>query len=340
MLIVNIPIEPVRGRYSEDWAKWFSEELTSRKFNFITIAGPPLRTEIKDGAFLDVIATTHYKSHQVVQIANAVDSELIPRNEKVIFLLHDGWFPVEQLAYMRDMLGCHDWKFLGIFHAGTYDRWDQTAQHGLYTWGEDIENGWFKIYDKIIVASDFHRNLLVRTRKVDHGRIKVIPWKVTVPQDLIGTAKENWVVFPHRHDPEKMSDLFFKFHSPFEYGTYKDCLKDYSVYDTHVSPTKRRYYEMLAKSKICLSFSLQETFGIAMVEAVLLGCIPLVPDRLSYQEMYPRCFRYKGESEFKEKLAKFCSGDVPFNQLQFLKYKFIRWAGAFFNNLEDEIHNL
>ena len=38
--------------------------------------------------------------------------------------------------------------------------------------------------------------------------------------------------------------------------------------------------------------ALQETWGIAMIESVLSGCIPIVPDRLSYSELYPALFKY------------------------------------------------
>src|SRR5580692_5184979 len=153
MMIVNVPIEPIEMRYSADWCRWFEEELTTRKYEFRTILPATLTGKIRDGAFLDVIGTTKFKADQIDTICLLVDRGYIPRNERVVFLIHDGWFPVEQLAYMRDMLGCHEWKFVGLFHAGTYDRWDQTAQHGMASWGEDIENGWFKIYDEIIVAS-------------------------------------------------------------------------------------------------------------------------------------------------------------------------------------------
>lgn len=340
-MIINIPIEPIESRYSMDWYKWFERELTDRQFKYKTIIPKPLTDKIRDGAFLDVVGTTHFKATQIASVAWNVDQGIIPRNERVVFLIHDGWFPIEQLAYMRDMLGCHAWKFVGLFHAGTYDRWDQTAQHGMYTWGEDIENGWFKIYDKIIVASDYHMNLILQNREVHQSKFAVIPWKVEVPQ--INIKKENWIVFPHRHDLEKQPYLFNvnNFKEPIGYWAIDPNAICESLEDAKIKGTvKSRYYETLAKSKICVSFSLQETFGIAMVESVLLGCIPLVPDRLSYKEMYPRCFRYQGESEFKEKLTKFCNGDVPVNQLQFLQDKFRRNAAEFFNSLEDVINNV
>lgn len=301
MKIVNVPIEPVRGRYSEDWGKWFEAAFAKYQYikdvDYITIAGPALRTEIKDGAFLDVIATNHYKANQIQKICAAVDSGVIPRYGRVVFLIHDGWFPIEQLAYMRDMLKCHDWRFVGLFHAGTYDPWDQTAQNKMYTWGEDYENSLFKIFDKIIIASYFHRDLLLSTRRVSPSKLHVIPWKVEVPDRyrVDWYSKKNQIVFPHRHNPEKQPDLFYAMQS-LPIGWEK-------IATSKVCHSKEDYYQVLFESKIAVSFSLQETFGIAMVEAVLLGCLPLVPNRLSYSEMYPTCFKYNDMDQFAKKMT-------------------------------------
>jgi hypothetical protein len=49
---------------------------------------------------------------------------------------------------------------------------------------------------------------------------------------------------------------------------------------------------LLATSKIVFSASLQETLGISAYEGALLNSIPMVPDRLSYSEMYQDIFKY------------------------------------------------
>jgi hypothetical protein len=338
MMICNVPIEPIEERYSADWNRWFKQELIDRKYSYVNISLAPRVDKIREGAFLDVIGTMHYKAIQIAKIAEYVDDGTIPRNEKVIFLVHDGWFPIEQLAYMRDMLGCYEWKFVGIFHAGTYDRWDQTAQHGMYQWGEDLENAWFKIYDMVVVASDYHANLLMETRNIPLRKIEIIPWKVEVPKDLIGTKKINCIVYPHRFNVEKQPELYYKLQQSF----HPEGESDWFAIDTaERQKTKHAYYEVLAKSKIAVSFSLQETFGIAMVEAVLLGCIPLVPDRLAYQEMYPKTFRYQGEKEFKEKLDTFCNKSFSIEtELSILQENFKRQSELFFPDLFRLIEDL
>jgi hypothetical protein len=52
---------------------------------------------------------------------------------------------------------------------------------------------------------------------------------------------------------------------------------------------------MLNQSKIVFSANLQETLGISCYEALCVGAVPMVPDRLSYTEMYSDAFKYPSE---------------------------------------------
>jgi hypothetical protein len=305
--IINVPIESLEDRYSADWNRWFDDYIVKNNLggSTLTIYPTPLRDKIKEGDFLDIVGTNYFKSKQIAEICERVDCGHIPRDEKVVFLIQDGWFPIEQLAYLRDMLGCHYWKFVGIFHAGTYSKWDLTARSHMYTWGEDLENSWFKIYDKIIVGSWHHKSLLRETRKVPIHKIKIIPWHVEVPK-LDITKKENIVVFPHRLNVEKQPDLFLEIIDScnMEGWTFRLSANE--------CKTKQEYYQLLAKSKIAVSLGLEELFGIAMVEATLLGCIPLVPDAFSYKEMYSGPCRYEDIKELKGNLARLMKGYTAF----------------------------
>jgi hypothetical protein len=49
---------------------------------------------------------------------------------------------------------------------------------------------------------------------------------------------------------------------------------------------------LLGEAKIVFSASLQETLGIGCYEGAIVDAIPMVPDRLSYTEMYYDTFKY------------------------------------------------
>jgi glycosyltransferase involved in cell wall biosynthesis len=68
-----------------------------------------------------------------------------------------------------------------------------------------------------------------------------------------------------------------------------------------------RYFGWLDKGSIIVSTANQENFGMSVVEAIRCGCIPLLPDRLSYPEIIPKPFHadflYKNHAELVEKLC-------------------------------------
>jgi len=53
------------------------------------------------------------------------------------------------------------------------------------------------------------------------------------------------------------------------------------------------YHALQAGADIILSTALHEFQGLAVMQAVRAGCMPLVPDRLAYREMYPEHCRYQ-----------------------------------------------
>jgi glycosyltransferase involved in cell wall biosynthesis len=50
---------------------------------------------------------------------------------------------------------------------------------------------------------------------------------------------------------------------------------------------RSRYLELLGRADVVVSCANQELFGVAVVEAVAAGCVPVLPDGLSYPEVIP-----------------------------------------------------
>ena len=71
--------------------------------------------------------------------------------------------------------------------------------------------------------------------------------------------------------------------------------------------SREKYRKWLMQGIIVISTANQENFGISVVEAIRYGCIPLLPDGLSYPEIIPKAFHgdflYKDETELVEKLC-------------------------------------
>lgn len=57
------------------------------------------------------------------------------------------------------------------------------------------------------------------------------------------------------------------------------------------------YLQVLFEADMVLSTALHEFQGLAVLEAVRGGCVPVVPDRLAYPEIYPSEYRYASNPE-------------------------------------------
>jgi glycosyltransferase involved in cell wall biosynthesis len=67
------------------------------------------------------------------------------------------------------------------------------------------------------------------------------------------------------------------------------------------------YIGWLRQGRVVVSTAIQENFGMSIVEAIRMGCHPLLPDRLSYPEILPREFHaaclYASPRELADRLA-------------------------------------
>lgn len=280
MKIINVPIESLEERYSLQWNYWFPMEFMKHNIDFITVGGSRLQSNISVGSFLDVIDTNYYKASQLEELCVLFHKGEIKDGDVIFF--HDLWFPgIEMLQYIRQ--GLHlNFKIMGILHAGTWDENDFLSRKGMTCWAEYIENGWFRFIDKIFVATEYHKRLLLSKRILNANQVVVTGLPIYPDEFVKDVKKENIIIFPHRLDPEKQPQLFDRLAVMlrFDYPNWK------FVKTKEVCKNKKEYYDLLNRAKIAVSFAKQETFGIAMLESLFCGCIPVVPDRLSYSELF------------------------------------------------------
>ncbi len=122
-------------------------------------------------------------------------------------------------------------------------------------------------------------------------------WKKEVNKRLnknVLDIKRNLIVFPHRLDKEKAPEIFDKL---------AKRMPEYEFVKTmEVTKDKKEYYELIRYAKVVFSASLQETFGIGTVEAMMLGAIPVVPNRLTYPELYSTRFIYADLTDAESKI--------------------------------------
>jgi glycosyltransferase involved in cell wall biosynthesis len=297
--IFLVDLESVETRYTGQWKSHVPELLKKEGHNVQVISGPAdIPSATTPGAFLNFGGTNIYKSVQVEQISRLFCAGSVRANDHFIFT--DAWHPgIINLKYMSELLNIPV-KIHALWHAGSYDPQDFLGRLiGNAPWVRHAEQSFFHAIDHNYFATDFHIKLFtdVLLREVDamsihnwttKGKIIQTGWPMdymdTTLQAYKGMEKQNLIVFPHRIAPEKQVEIF---------RDLKQQLPEYEfVVCQDQQLTKNEYHNILGQAKIVFSGSLQETLGIGCYEGAIVDAIPMVPNRLSYSEMYLDEFKY------------------------------------------------
>ncbi|MBN1766450.1 MAG: DUF3524 domain-containing protein [Sedimentisphaerales bacterium] len=94
---------------------------------------------------------------------------------------------------------------------------------------------------------------------------------------------------------------------------------------------RQRYLYLLRRADIVVSTAIHEFFGLSVLEAVAAGCRPLLPNRLSYPELFPpdshKYLLYKNQQSLRDQLTQLCqNGNLPLpvslvNQIKQLNWR-------------------
>ena len=198
----------------------------------------------------------------------------------------------------------------GLWHAGSYDPQDFLGRLvGDKPWVRHAEKSFYHAFDHNYFATDFHIHMFYKNliqadpdRKqtmyktvlddvVFNNKVVRTGWPMEYMQDTLlmykNMPKRDLILFPHRIAPEKQVDIF------------RDLAKHLPQYEFVVCQdkqlTKHEYHTLLGESKLVFSANLQETLGISCYEGAVVDAIPMVPDRLSYTEMYFDMFKYESK---------------------------------------------
>jgi glycosyltransferase involved in cell wall biosynthesis len=276
-----------------------------RKFtdvDIINISGGEESIEASPGAFLNFQATNIYKNNQMNEIARRFTNDVKPGDK---FIFTDAWHTgILQLKYMSELLGIPV-EIHALWHAGSYDEHDFLGRLIKdKKWTYATESALFHAIDHNYFATNFHIDTFVHKipERIDHpgerqGQIdqyieseKIVRsgWPMeympTMFSQIDHSQKEDIIIFPHRIAPEKQPEIFRDLAMALPEYQFVLC-QDRKL-------AKEDYHKLLAKSKVLWSANLQETLGISPFEGALLGVIPLLPDRLSYTEMYDSKYLY------------------------------------------------
>ena len=289
-MIYIVDIEAVETRYTAEWKKHLPKQIKrSTNQEVITISGGETPQATTPGAFLNFGGTNVYKSKQLEQIATMFCEGKVKDGD--YFLYTDAWNPtVIQLKYMAELLGVKI-KIGGMWHAGSYDPADFLGRLiGDKPWVRNAERSMFECFDQNFFASNFHIDLFKQSFDFTDKFVKT-GWPMEYMQNELdmykGLPKKDIILFPHRLAPEKQPNIFYDL---------KEAMPQYEFIVCQEKELKKNdYHNLLAESKLIFSANTQETLGISGYEGLLLDTIAMVPDRLSYKEMFLPEFKYPSE---------------------------------------------
>jgi hypothetical protein len=297
MNIFIVDIEAVESRYTGEWQRHVPNLLRKAGHNVNIISGPTdIPSATTPGAFLNFGGTNIYKAKQVETMGRLFCDGAVCAGDHFIFT--DAWHPgVINLKYMSELLGIPV-TIHGLWHAGSYDPQDFLGRLvGNKPWVRHAEKSFFHAFDHNYFATQFHSTMFLNNlldgaddRKSYFPSKKMVHtgWPMEYMDNILtpykGMKKRDLIVFPHRIAPEKQVEIF------------RDLAKHLPQYEFVVCQdqqlSKHEYHTLLGQAKIVFSANLQETLGISCYEGALVGAIPMVPNRLSYSEMYYNTFKY------------------------------------------------
>jgi hypothetical protein len=299
-----VDLEAVETRYTGQWKDHVPRLLIGAGHDVQVISGPTdIPSATTPGAFLNFGGTNIYKSAQVEQIGRLFCAGSVSPGSHFIFT--DAWHPgIINLKYMSELLGIPV-KIHALWHAGSYDPQDFLGRLiGAAPWVRNAEKAFYEAADHNYFATQFHIDMFALNlyqawgerefwldQQLLNKKIIRSGWPMEYMSHILlessKRVKRNLILFPHRLAPEKQVEIF------------KDLATALPEYEFVVCQeqqlTKAEYHSMLGEAKIVFSANLQETLGISCYEALCVGAMPLVPDRLSYSEMYLADSKYPSE---------------------------------------------
>jgi glycosyltransferase involved in cell wall biosynthesis len=301
MAVFLVDLEAVETRYTGQWKTHVPNLLKENGHDVTVISGPTdIPSATTPGAFLNFGGTNVYKARQVETIGRLFcDGRVSPGDH---FLFTDAWHPgIINLKYMSELLGVPV-KIHALWHAGSYDPQDFLGRLiGNAPWVRHSEMAFFEAIDHNYFATDFHINMFLKNLLNEYSseiallryddKIVRTGWPMEYMPEMLAPykdlSKRDLILFPHRIAPEKQVEIF------------RDLAQTLPQYEWIVCQdqqlTKEQYHTLLGESKMVFSANLQETLGISCYEGTLVDAVPMVPDRLSYKEMYSDAFRYPSE---------------------------------------------
>jgi hypothetical protein len=278
MRIIYVPQYPTPMRYAEWWFWKLPEEFRKAGHEVIVLGEKYSEMiESRRGA-LDMFSPINMAIElETEQIREYMMLDL--KKDDVLFW-SDLSFPG---AFGTALFHKRPSKMFVFCHATSINRGDYYAKYKDEKF--IIETAFAMSFDKVFVGSKYHQDKLGWRNTV----VTYLPFPPINPQEKI---KSYDIMSASRPNPQKV-DLKLE----------EEVESEFSKIHRPTSNTWEEYFDNLAKSKILLITSHEDTFGYQIIDAILNGCIPIARNGLAYTEILPREYLYNDKYELVSRIS-------------------------------------
>lgn len=291
MRLIFVPQYPTPMRYPEWWFTEFPKKFREAGFE-VRVLGEKSKREMDArrgnlAMFSPIVRAVEFESEQIKEYMNIYEPEDILFIADLSF---PGVFP-SVLFHKRPK------KVFSFCHATSLNYLDYFAENRVDKF--PIETSYASMSDTVFIGSKYHQKKLGWS----NTSVVYLPYPPFKPE--IGTYKSFNIVSASRPTDQKVDLVAEDF-----------IEKRFNLKINRFEPeTWEQYFTFLNHAKVLLITSKEETFGYQIADAVLNGCIPIAPLRLSYPEILPRLYLYSNAAEMIEKIRLALDGKLEVPEL-------------------------
>lgn len=303
--LIFVPQFPAKMRYQEWWYHNFPNRL-KKYFDDVIVLGRRFVKQLissETGSYNREMFS-HIDYSIKMEISQIEDFLNLQKQPNDILLFTDISFP----GFFANVLYHERFKNAFAFcHATSLNILDYFEPVRDSKWL--VESGHSKLFKKVFVASDYHKDKLGWDNVINLRALPNIPARLFTYSEKIYD-----VISVSRPTPQKVTkeleDLI----------TFPTIRKEHKTWE--------EYFNFISSSKCCLITSKEECYGYQVIDIVNFGCIPIAPMKFSYPELLDSIYLYRDEKEMIEKVNKAVSGE-----LEIPKLKNQTFINTFYDNL-------
>jgi len=274
--LIFVPQLPIKLRYSEWWIIDFKKEF-QKYFEVIVLGEDYINnnsfiSNCKDFSIFD--KSIEFEQYQINQFLN-----LKLKNDDILFL-SDISFPGFFSSVLHHKRVENAYAFCHGTSRNSYDYF-QSVRGSKWL----VETGHSKLFKKIFVATEYHKN------KLRWDNIEVIGVPKPPFENFVSSSKLLNIISVARDNIQKRN---IRLEKRVEKRFGEIIRANFNSWDD--------YYKFISQSKVMLITSKEETFGYQVMDAILNSCIPLAPNKFSYPELLCRKYLYSDEKELFDKI--------------------------------------